>query len=389
MAMGLGEIRIDMSDLPEVPLEHGDASNTVEEHNSGPRLVRRRVRQRARRRCSRNGHRQKQLDLCAQVEQLERNGMSCRTVHEELHMKMHVLRTDWEDSELRVHKKLERIMQAVDRWHERLQDMISQQCQAQLCQGTQLSSLTTLVQRSMAQGETVKCAQMADSDAMISEAKLGIAAERAAESAAVKLAERMDARMDECMTEWTDVNDETLKELDDRIRMLSSEIDDVRVEMKTKEKRWMKMDKELHGRMQTIGLGMKTVDERSMGRDNDLKRIIVSLQDSVSMHEEMMTGYCDKNGMHEFCESGLKWKYTGDADDSDSDIESVLDDPKEPEDLQLLPRSYRLSGRTGQQADSPQIKWTRPFCDKGTLMRIRRITPTTPPEGGVRFGSDY
>ena len=144
------------------------------------------------------------------------------------------------------------------------------------------------------------------------------------------------------------------------------------------------MDKGLHDRMQTIGLGMKMVDERSMGRDDDLKRMIESLQDSVSMHEEMMTGYCDKNGMHEFCESALKWTYDGDGDDSDSGIGSVLDDPKKPEDLQLLPRSYRLSGRTGQQAGSPRIKWTRPSCDKGKLMRIRRITPTTPPEGGVR-----
>ena len=144
------------------------------------------------------------------------------------------------------------------------------------------------------------------------------------------------------------------------------------------------MDKGLHERMQTIGLGMKVVDERAIGRDDDLKRMIVSLQDSVSMHEEMITGYCDKDGMHEFCESALKWTCDGDADDSDSDIESVLDDPKKPEDLQLLPRSYRLSGRISQQADLPRKKWTRPSCDEGKLMRIRRITPTSPPEGGVR-----
>ena len=99
------------------------------------------------------------------------------------------------------------------------------------------------------------------------------------------------------------------------------------------------------------------------------------------MHEEMMTGYCDNNGMHEICESALKKTYDGDADDGDSG--SVLD-PKKPEDLQRIPRSYRLSGRTGQQAGSPRKKWTRPSCDKGKLMRIRRITPTTPPEGGVR-----
>jgi hypothetical protein len=246
-------------------------------------------------------------------------------------------------------------------------------------------SLFTLTQQIMAQAEmdsVHKCAQMADPDAVKIEERLGIATERAAESAAARLDGRIDERIDERMMERMDPDDETLKELDNRIRMLSSEIDDVRSEMKTNDKRWMQMDKGLHDRMQTIGLGMKVVDERSMGRDDDLKRMFVSLQDSVSMHEEMITGYCDKNGMHEFCESALKWKYNGDAADSDSDIESVLDDPKKPEDLQLLPRSYRLSGRTGQQVDSPQIKWTRPFCDKGTLMRIRRITPTTPP-GGV------
>ena len=91
-----------------------------------------------------------------------------------------------------------------------------------------------------------------------------------------------------------------------------------------KDKRWTKMDEGLHVRMQTIGLGMKTVDERSIGRDGDLKRMLVSLQDSVSMHEKMIAGYCDKNGMHEFCESALRWTYDGDADTDDSDSESVF-----------------------------------------------------------------
>ena len=55
MAMELGEVRFDTSGLPEVPLEHGDAPDCVKEHTAGPRLIRRRARQRARRRWFRNG----------------------------------------------------------------------------------------------------------------------------------------------------------------------------------------------------------------------------------------------------------------------------------------------------------------------------------------------
>ena len=178
MAMGLGEVRHDMSDLPEVPLEHGAAPNAVEEHSRGPRSIRRRARQRARRKCCRNGHRQKRLALWARVEQLETNMMPYRsTVQEKPHANMHVLCTNWEDLELRVHEQLGRIMQAVECGHERLQDIITT---AQQCQELRISSLFTLTQQIMAQVEmdaVHKCAQMADPDAVKIEERLGIATE--------------------------------------------------------------------------------------------------------------------------------------------------------------------------------------------------------------------
>ena len=57
MAMGLGEVRLDMSGLPEVPLEHGATPDTVKEHCGRARLAKRRARQRETRRWFRNGPR--------------------------------------------------------------------------------------------------------------------------------------------------------------------------------------------------------------------------------------------------------------------------------------------------------------------------------------------
>ena len=163
------------------------------------------------------------------------------TVQEKPHANMHVLCTSWVDLELRVHGQLGRIMQAVECGHVRASTRHNHDgatiSQLQ-CQEMRISSLFTLTQQIMAQVEmdaVRKCAQMADPDAVKIEERLDIATERAAESAAAKLDGRIDERIDERMTERMHPGDETLKKLDDRIRLLSSEMDDVKLEIKMHE----------------------------------------------------------------------------------------------------------------------------------------------------------